>query len=176
MVEGKEPENTPSFSSVAAHIWSGSEVYVCPCSWVGGVDCFSCCGILTLASVLSFLCVAGVRCSALTVPFGSCQPASQAWKLILLPHKYFPFLGFQCFCERFALLLMQAGRILSHLPTSLAGVCYWLGSWGTPAEGAQPFLLVKSVVGVWVGAQAPEVLAQVYDNSIFPAREPAVTL
>jgi len=77
----------------------------------------------SLWALLCFLCAAGVRCSTSTVPFSSCQPPSQAWKLVLQLHKYFRFLGFWCFWWRFPGVLTQAGGILSHLPTSLSGIC-----------------------------------------------------
>lgn len=90
LLEGKEPENTTSLffdSPLVFHLQT-----VCVLLLLGwGVDWFSCYRILTLGSLLCFLYVAGVRCSTSIVPFSSCQPPSQTWKLILLLHAKIPF-------------------------------------------------------------------------------------
>lgn len=107
-----------SFIGCPHKVWS----CVWPCSWVEGVDCFSCCRILTLASVLCFLCVTSVRCSTLIIPFSSCPPPSEAWKNCSYCCTGTSFSwDFGAFAGSF--LSTEAGRISSRLSTCFPGVC-----------------------------------------------------
>lgn len=128
-------------------------------------------------SVLCFLCVAGVRCSTSTVPFSSCQPPPQAWKLILLLHKYFPFLGFWCFCWRFPLVLNTSWEDLVPSSHQLSRCLYWLGALrDTSLRCTTIFLLVESVWRCEWELKLQKCLHTCINESIFPAQGPAVTL
>lgn len=141
-MEGKEPENSTSFPSLAAHIWSESGVYVCICPWVGSWVFFP---LQNPHFGLCALCVAGIKCSTLTVPFNSCQLPSQASKLILWLHKYFAFLGFWCFQSSCSYSSWEDLVSSCHQPSRC--LC-WPGAWGTPAWGAKHMCLLSLCGGV----------------------------
>lgn len=141
-MKGKEPENSTSFPSLAAHIWSESGVYVCICPWVGSWLFFL---LQNPHFGLCALCVAGIKCSTLTVPFNACQPPSQASKLILWLHKYFAFLGFWCFQSSCSYSSWEDLVSSCHQPSRC--LC-WPGAWGTPAWGAKHLCLLSLCGGV----------------------------